>query len=554
MSRNSYSSRSKWRSAPARPVNPVLSPPVSRVPTSGSESAKLLSSGLTHHRAGRLGEAERVYRRVLQLNPHHADSLHLLGMVAFQTGNCDAAAELISRAILQNGEDAMYFSNLGNVLQTQGRLEAAVDCYKRAIELNPASATAYGNLGLAWQFLGRLEDAARSFEEALKLNPGIAVAHTNLGNVRQAQGRLEEAAPCHQRALAVEPTNAEAYSNLAGVLDLQGKLTESMAAYDRALELKPNFAVALFNRSLLRLRGGDFALGLPDYEHRWHLNKRRDFREPQWYGEPLRGARILLYPEQGLGDTVQFLRYVPLVQAAGGQVILEVQSQMRRLVAQMPDLVQIVCFGEPLLPFDWHCPLMSLPLAFGTTLDTIPATVPYLTILPEADTIRALPGEGRGLRVGLVWAGSPGHLRDRFRSIPLEHLEPLFELEEVQFYSLQMGPGAEELREHGAPHRVVDLVPKIEDMADTAALIAHLDLVITVDTAVVHLAGALGKVVWVMLPLVPDWRWLLDREDSPWYPTMRLFRQAKLGDWASVVEAVRCALRKEMANNSASRS
>jgi hypothetical protein len=401
---------------------------------------------------------------------------------------------------------------------------------------------------------GQLEEASESLERAIELDPEIAVAHTNLGNVRQAQGRLEEAVACHERALAVEPMNPEAYSNLGGILDLQGKLTESMAAYDRALELRPDFAVALFNRSLLRLRTGDLISGLPDYEHRWHLTKRRAFIQPQWHGQPLDGARILLYPEQGLGDTVQFLRYVPLVQAAGGQVVLEVQPQMRRLVAHLPEAAEIICVGEPLPPFDWHCPFMSLPLAFGTTLDTIPARVPYLTIPQEADVIRVFPSEDSGLRVGLVWAGSPAHLRDRFRSIPLELLKPLFGLEGVQFYSLQMGPAAEELREAGALAKMIDLAPKIEDMADTAALINNLDLIIAVDTAVAHLAGALGKPVWAMLPLVPDWRWLLDREDSPWYPTMRLFRQSTLGDWASVVEAVRCALLNKIANSLPSRS
>ena len=554
MSRNPYNSRSKRPRAPARLVNPVPSSPIHLVPACGPEIAKLFSSGLAHHRAGRLGEAERIYRRILELDAQHADSLHLLGMVAFQTGNCDAAAELISRAILKHGQDAMYFSNLGNVLQMQGRLEESVHCYRKALVLNPGSAPAHGNLGLALQFLGRLEEAAESFERALELDPGIAVAHNNLGNVRQAQGRLEEAVACHERALAVEPMNSEVYSNLGSVFDLQGKVPESVASYDRALALKPDFAVALFNRSLLRLLMGDLAAGLPDYERRWHLSKRRSFSQPQWCGQPLDGARILLYPEQGLGDTVQFLRYVPMVQAAGGQVILEVQPQMRRLAARLPGVVELSCSGEPLPPFDWHCPLMSLPLAFGTTLDTIPARVPYLTIPQAADAMCGLPGEGCGLRVGIAWAGSPAHLRDRFRSIPLELLKPLFGLAGAQFFSLQLGPAAEELEEAGSPVGVIDLAPEIEDMADTAALIAKLDLVIAVDTAVAHLAGALGKPVWVMLPLVPDWRWLLDREDSPWYPTMHLFRQSRLGDWASVVEAVRCALQKEIANNLASRS
>ena len=543
MSRNPYSRAKRLARLPVRAISD--SPASPGVP-------QLLAHGLKHHRAGRLGEAERLYRKILESDAQHADSLHLLGMVAFQTGNCDAAAELISRAILRNGQDATYFTNLGNVLQTQGRLDEAVHCYRKALSLNPRSAPAHGNLGLALQFLGCFEEAAESLKRALALDPGIAIAHTNLGNVRQAQGRLAEAVACHELALAIEPMNPEAYSNLGGVLDLQGKLTESIAAYDGALALKPDFAVALFNRSLLRLRRGDFVLGLPDYEHRWHLNKRRDFSEPQWHGEPLRGARILLYPEQGLGDTVQFLRYVPLVQAAGGQVILEVQPQMRRLAAELSDVTEIICPGEPLPAFNWHCPLMSLPLAFGTTLDTIPARVPYLTIPQETDTACAIAGKECGLRVGIAWAGSPGHMRDRFRSIPPELLKPLFGLVGAQFFSLQLGSAATaELISVGAS--VIDLAPKIEDMADTAALIARLDLVIAVDTAVAHLAGALGKPVWVMLPLVPDWRWLLDREDSPWYPTMRLFRQSMLGDWVSVVAAVRCALRKEIVNNLASR-
>jgi Flp pilus assembly protein TadD len=528
----------------------VLSLPIHLIPTSSSSIAKLLSNGLDHHQAGRLGEAERAYRKILELDAHHAEALHLLGMVAFQTGHCDAAAELISRAILRNGKDATYFSNLGNVLQTQGRLEEAVGCYRRALQLNPASAATCGNLGLALQFLGSLEEASKSFELALELDPGVAITHTNLGNVRQAQGRLEEAAACHKWALAIEPTNPEAHSNLGGVLDLQGKVTESMAAYDRALALKPDFTVALFNRSLLLLRGGDFAAGLPDYEHRWCVSKRRDFIQPQWYGQPLKGVRILLYAEQGLGDTVQFLRYLPLVRAAGGEVILEVQPQMRRLALRLPDVAELICPGDPLPPFDWHCPLMSLPLAFGTSVESIPASAPYLSVSEEAvdaaaQKLRDGREKGKDLRVGIAWAGSPAHLRDRFRSIPLRLLEPLFGLAGAQFFSLQLGPAAAELTDTSG--RVTDLGPEIEDMADSASLIANLNLVIAVDTAVAHLAGALAKPVWVLLPFSPDWRWFLDREDSPWYPAMRLFRQPALGDWGPVVGAMRSALVEKIA-------
>jgi len=512
-------------------------------PVSARVISKLLAYGLAHHQAGRLGEAERVYRRILELDAQHAEGLHLLGMVAFQTGQCDAAAELISRAILRNGTEDRYFTNLGNVLQGQGRLEEAVSCYRRALQLNPGSGAAQGNLGLALQFLNKLEEAAESFERALDLVPQVAVTYTNLGNVRQAQGRLEEAAACHKRALALEPRNPEAWCNLGSVLDLQGRMPESEAAYDHALELKPDFGVALFNRSLLYLRTGNFVHGWPGYEHRYSLHRRREFVQPQWHGEPLNGARILLYAEQGLGDALQFMRYIPLVKAAGGTVVLEVQPQLRRLALQLPGVAELTCTGQP-PPFDWHCSLLSLPLAFGTALDTIPGQTPYLPVPPEAAKKAAgFPWPDKGLRVGIVWAGRPEHLRDRFRSIPLPLLTPLFGLEGVQFFSLQLGPAAADLP---VSKGVTDLSEEIQDLADTAALVGHLDLVITVDTAVAHLAGALDKPVWVMLPFVADWRWLLNREDSPWYPSMRLFRQSTLGDWRPVVEKVRGALLEQV--------
>jgi len=509
--------------------------------------AKLLAHGLAHHQAGKLGEAERVYRRILELDGRHAEALHLLGMIAFQTGHSVAAAELISEAILENASDDRYFTNLGNVLQKLGRLEEAIGCYRRALRLNPASVAAHGNLGLALHFSNRLEEAARSFEAALDLAPALALMRTNLGNTRQAQGRLEEATECHQRALALEPENAEAWCNLGSVLDLQGRTAESESAYERALEFKPEFDAALLNRSLLHLRKGEFALGLPGYEHRWQLQRRRIFTQPQWMGEPLNGARILLYAEQGLGDALQFIRYLPLVRAAGGRVILEVQPQLRRLLSGMDGIEEMISVGEPQPPFDWHCPLLSLPLAFGTEIETIPNTVPYLTVPREAAEKHAhFRWPKTGLRIGVVWAGRPEHLRDRYRSIPLPLLAPVFQRNGAHFFSLQLGSAAAELSVEGAGKALIDLSGAIGDMADTAALIEHLDLLITVDTAVAHLAGALGKQVWVMLPLVPDWRWLADREDSPWYPTMRLFRQIALEDWMPVVEALGRALEQRI--------
>jgi len=294
---------------------------------------------------------------------------------------------------------------------------------------------------------------------------------------------------------------------------------------------------------------GDFAAGWMNYEHRWNdapLHQ-RDFPCPQWKGEPLNGARILLHAEQGLGDTLQFLRYVPLVQAAGGAVILEVQDRLMTLAAEIPGVVEVVLWGGALPAFDWHCPLLSLPLAFGTTLETVSGAVPYLSV-PEASRtkMRGLPWPEAGLRVGLLWAGNPTFSRDRyrFRSAPLELFKPLLEEYSVHWFSLQIGEPATGLAKAPWAAKVVDLSPHVENMADTAAQIAQMDLVITVDSAVAHLAGALGVPVWVLMPFTPDWRWLQQRSDTPWYPSMRLFRQPRPGDWEAVIAEMGLALQQ----------
>jgi tetratricopeptide (TPR) repeat protein len=499
----------------------------------------LLDAAYAHQKAGRFAEAECGYRELLRQEPQHATALHLLGMVGMQTGRGEMAVELIQRAIELDGGNAQFHMNLGNLLQAQGKLDEAVASYGRSLKLNPRSASAWSNMGEALKTQGKLEEAAASIGKALALEPELAVAHSNLGNVRQAQGQLDQALACYERALVLQPDLAMVYANMGNLREAQGLLREAAACYERALELKPVFEVARFNWSILKLLEGDFAAGLPDYEKRRYLHHPRNFSQPQWRGEPLRGARILLYAEQGLGDSLQFLRYVPLVQAAGGEVILEVQATLRRMAAESPgmDASHLFSAGEALPEFAWQCSLMSLPLAFQTTLASIPAKVPYLTFPAEAwRKASSFTWPMKELRVGIAWAGSSTHLKDRFRSISPSLLNPLLRQEGVAFYSLQVGARAGELAALG--EAVTDLAPWIEDMADTAALAMRLDLVIAVDTAVVHLAGALGRPVWVLLPLAPDWRWMLRREDSPWYPTMRLFRQQALGDWAGVIGRV----------------
>jgi tetratricopeptide (TPR) repeat protein len=339
--------------------------------------------------------------------------------------------------------------------------------------------------------------------------------------------------------LELKPGYAEAYVNLGNNERSQGRLEQAIQRYDQALRLNPDYVEAQWSRSLVELLVGDFDRGWRDYEsrHRRKKNAPRDFPQPIWRGEPLNGERILLHSEQGFGDSIQLLRYVPLVQAVGGRVILDVPSSLLRLAAGIPGCESVVATEEQPPPFDWHCPLMSLPLAFKTSIATIPSHVPYLKA-PEqakrdADKIKWVDHD---LRVGLVWSGNPKYAEDRNRSISLSQFSSLIHLEGVQFYSLQMGPAASQLGHVGIP--VVDLQSAIQDMADTAAMIAQLDLVITVDTSVAHLAGSLAKPTWVLLPYAPDWRWLMDRQDSPWYPTVRLFRQPKFGDWQSVMERV----------------
>jgi tetratricopeptide (TPR) repeat protein len=516
----------------------------------------MLAEAVGHHEADRLGEAERLYREILQVDGRNAEALHLLGLVAQQAGFLEAAAALMRTAIAHRGpgaadrREAVYRSNLGNVLQMQGSLDEGVGEYERALVLCPGHVPALTNLGVALQSLGRLEEAEVRLRQAAELRPDAAQVLDNLGNVLQALGRHEEALEHHRQALESRPGNAETYGNLGLALQELGQWDAALESYERALALRPENARIELARAQLQLLRGEFSEGLRNYESRKRVHGQRQLAGQEWPGEALgthqTEGRILLYAEQGLGDTVQFLRYVPLVTAMGATVILEVQKPIVRLAEQLGCLV--VAAGEPLPEFQWHCSLMSLPLIFHGQ-SAFPRQTPYLAA-PQAAIRKmdSLPWPGNGdagsLQVGLVWAGNPAHVRDRFRSIPFPLLDSLLDVEGVNFYGLQVGQGSGQLSAQEEP-RITGLSGMIEDMSDTAALIEKLDLVITVDTAVAHLAGALGRPVWTLLPFAPDWRWGLDREDSPWYPTMRLFRQRRAQDWSEVLERVIVALREE---------
>jgi hypothetical protein len=407
--------------------------------------------------------------------------------------------------------------------------------------LKPDHAEGWNNLGNVQRLQDRPEEALQSYLRALKINPNLADTCSSLGSMLHEQWKIDEAVALYKRALALNPSHFKAANCLANGRYDQGDLAGSVAACKLAMSLKENFYDAQMNHALLQLLQGDYANGWETYEVRWKVYTPRVPDKAPWNGEPLNGATILLHAEQGLGDTLQFIRYVPMVVQAGGKVYLDLPQRLRRLAELIPGITTITNTGDPVPVFQTHAPLMSLPRAFKTTLETIPHKVPYL-LVPQAalDKAAALSWPEHGLRVGLCWGGSPTHPKNRARAIPLKMLEPLFDLENVNFFSLQMGPSADELKEFSS--RIIDLAPATGDMADTAAQIKNLDLVLTIDTSIAHLAGALGHPMWVLTAFLPDWRWLMEREDCPWYPSARLLRQPKLNDWKSVVERTRAEL------------
>jgi tetratricopeptide (TPR) repeat protein len=489
--------------------------------------AQLLpQSAEAHHRLGkaqeRLGDwdgATESYRRALALQPDSPDPHGSLARLQCKQGAYGDAVQSCRRALaLDPNRDEIHIQ-LGNALTDLGNYGAAVEAYRRALALKPDSAEAVYGLGYFFERKGDLASATDSFQNALKLNPHLGGAHLHLGTCHLLQGDLRKAAECFEQLLKLEPDSAEARAFLG----------------------------------LIHLKQGNFRPGLSEYESRWGtpygLRFRRTFSQPLWKGEPLEGSRILLYAEQGMGDTLQFARYVPLVAARGAKVVLEVQPRLHRLLSLAKGPEEVICRDAPLPEVDWQCPLLSLPLAFATELNSIPAKIPYIYPDPAQVEIWRHRLSGSSLRIGLVWGGSPLHPHELWRSIPLEQLAPLTNLEGTAFYSLQMGPPASQVKELGSRVHIIDLQDEQRDFADTAAIVANLDLVISIDTSVVHLAGAMGKPVWVMLSKSADWRWLLDREDNPWYPTARLFRQSTMGNWHDVVTRIQCELRSIAAQN-----
>ncbi len=504
--------------------------------------ADLLNAAIQHHQAGRLLEAEQLYQQVLAQQPPQARVVYLLGLANHQRGNWAAAVQWYQQAIALQPDYGDAHNNLGVLFVQQGNLTAAAEHYRAALASQPQNAHAHANLGVILQQLGQVDAAIAQYQQAIQLNPTLATAHTNLGHALKELGQGDAAIAHYETARQLMPTNPDAYRDLGDALQEQGRFQEALDVYGRAIAFAPDHAELNGGRIRTLLISGNLVAGFAAYD-RWRLplsNHSRSRTLPHWTGESLRGQPIVLYtePGAGFGDSIQFVRYVPLVAKFGGQVIVECPAALVRLFQTMPAVTQVIATGDPLPTGCVQASLLSLPHILGTSLETIPRTIPYLCAsLPDRD--RELPRSPTAQRtVGLVWGGSPSHLHDRDRSCPFTQLQPLLATPHVQFYSLQKGAHQAELTDA----RVIDLGDRLQDFADTASVIQQLDLVITVDTAIAHLAGALGKPVWILLSYAADWRWLMHRCDSPWYPTARLFRQARRQDWAGVVQEVAIAL------------
>jgi tetratricopeptide (TPR) repeat protein len=512
----------------------------------------LTQLGIALDELHRLDEALPLLEQAAAARPD-APQAHLnLGVALAEQHRPEPAVASLRRALkLQSGYAEAHY-NLGAVLGTLQRRDEAIACYRDALRLRPDYGEAYNNLGLALVETRHSAEAVVYLQQAVRLRPQAPEGHNNLGLAYADLGRFPEAEGCYRDALRLNPRYVEAHNNLGSTYKEQGRTAEALAGYQLALWLDPASASTHYNRSLAWLQAGDYQDGWPEYEWRWRRPTAtpRSFRQPRWDGTPLAGRTILLYCEQGLGDTLQFLRYASLVQATGGTVLLECPGSLVPLLRTCPGIDRLIAEGDPLPDFDVQAPLLSLPGLLGTTSpEAVPAPIPYLAadrdrVAHWQSVLAAVPG----FQVGLVWQGNPRHPWDHHRSLPLRCLEPLATVAGVHLISLQKGPGEEQLRTLAGRFPVVDLGPDFNRdggaFLDTAAVMQQLDLVVTVDTAAAHLAGALGVPVWVLLSRIADWRWLREREDTPWYPSMRLFRQRQLGDWPEVAARVADALRQ----------
>jgi tetratricopeptide (TPR) repeat protein len=501
--------------------------------------------GAAYQALGQTEKAKEAFSCAIELNPQYLSAYLNRARLHYTLEQYPKSLEDFSTALTLEEMPQLYFER-GNVFHQMGNLAQALSDYSFAIEKTTNFAQAYCNRGVVHYDLGQFNQALEDYQQALILDPHLIEAHINQGNLLGDQGRTEQALLCYDQALHLDPQNLDALSNRAVTLQECGHLDKAMQDYERAIEINPNHSKAQWNRALCLLLQGDFTRGWPAYEWGWENGMRgaiRHFSKSLWLGkEDLKNTTLFLYTEQGMGDAIQFIRYIPLLQARGAKIILEAPASLISLFSSIANDIELIEQGSAVPPFDLHCPLLSLPLACQTQLDTIPSKTPYLFSDPiQSGYWKNCLEKTDQLRVGIAWSGGGQYRQDHRRSIALSLFKPLLQLP-IQWHSLQT-----EYRE--ADKAVLEQLPmiyqhqeRLNHFSDTAALISQLDLVITVDTAVAHLAGALGKPVWILLPHAPDFRWLMNRTDSPWYPSAKLFRQENMLDWQRSINKVKESL------------
>ena len=490
----------------------------------------------------RVEESIQYLHKATQNNPDMADAHFKLGIALTKLERLTDAASHYEKVIMIQPDNADAYLNLGVVLVTMGHYEDAISYYEKAIQLKPNFAEAICDLGVALAKLNRLEDASDYYRKAILLKPQYADAHYNLARALYKQGDFNQAIIHYQKAIQINPDYAKAYCNIGVVFDDQNKIDMAIDCYSQALRIEPDYQKAEFNLAMCLLKSGDYDKGWQKYESRLKIKQFQPngwpFSKPRWQGEAIKEGKLFVCSEYGHGDTIHFIRYLPIVKEKANHVIFECQKELYSLLKENTLVDHILYQGMPRPSFDLYIPIMSLPFIFKTNLMTIPNSKTYIKPLEHHRLNDLLKKESTGLSIGIVWAGSKWHKKDKLRSISLEKWIPLFHSSPNHFYSLQYGSSSKEIKENSLMDKLTDLSSYIIDFSDTAALINQLDLIITVDTAIAHLAGAMGKPTWILLPYAPDFRWLLDRDHSPWYSSVRLFRQLEPGDWESVFESV----------------
>lgn len=507
----------------------------------------LINLGATYRASGRTLDAVRVLTRAITADPDSPDAHNNLANALRALGKHDEAIGCYRRAFRLRPGNKLVRHNLAAVLVDAGRPTEAIDLLQPALEAEPDNAELWADLGSALHHLGHYDAAIACYRRAVTTQPGHASAWVGLGASLEAVGRYDAALQVQKRALAASPQDKRALHHIAQVYASLGELDAAGQVVDRLLAAEDTPELRILESRVALLKG-DFARGWPAYEHRWLRAKgpKPEHPSPRWQGEDLYGKRVLLFAEQGVGDLFQFIRYANVLADRGASVVFAGPSEVAPIMRAARGVAEVVEPQGKLPAVDYHLPLLSAPLHVGTILETIPGDVPYIRV-PDR---RQAPAEllaRPGFKIGIVWAGNPEHGNDRNRSTKLENLLPLMNVPGTSFFSLQRGHARAQLAETGAAAFVTDLAPQIRDWADTAAILTELDLLIAIDTAIVHLAGALARPVWTLLAAAPDWRWMLGRDDSPWYPTMRLFRQSEQGRWGSVIAGVREALHAELA-------